>query len=199
MISALTCIQVLPPTPQMSSYSGDYVATLNRFGASCGLDAVTASAVHAVYPCNPEPPLTQPRAVPAMKRVTHSIHAECTLAIHAIAMHREWKYVELGISKGSCWMCQKFIHDVLAPHGVKFLVSYFHGKLQPGWMCPPLAAPHERKVMERLVSDTLMEIIERTLNRRRSDSFPLAETDWPGEGAVKEVAASDDLSWLGGL
>lgn len=80
----------------MSSCSEDHLATLNHFGA------ITASALHAVYPCTPEANLTQPRAVTAKKRVTHCIHAD--------AMHREWKYIELGISKGSC---EKFIHDVL--------------------------------------------------------------------------------------
>lgn len=199
LTSRLTCIQVRPPTPQISTYSEDYVATLNRFAVSCGLDPVTPGALHAAYPRNPDAHQRQPtRAVPAMQRVTHSVHAECTLAMHAIAMHCEWKFVELGISKGSCWLCEKFMHNVLAPHGVKFLVSYFHGKLQPGWTCPPLTAPHEETMIETVISDVLGEIVERTLNRRRSDSFPLAEIAGAGKGPVLEVSVEDDLLWLEG-
>lgn len=116
--------------------------------------------------------------------------------MHAISMNREWKYVELGVSKGSCWLCEKFL-DLVTPNGkVQFLVSGFHGKLQPGWLCPPLAAPLERTMIELVVSDALAEIVERTLNRRRSDSFPLEEIDGPLQSAVEEVFSEHDISWL---
>lgn len=54
-------------------------------------------------------------------KVTHSVHAECTLAMHAIAMKKEWKYVEIGVSKGSCWLCEKFLGLVRTPN-LQFLV-----------------------------------------------------------------------------
>lgn len=125
------------------------------------------------------------------------MHAECTLALHALGLRRDWKSVELGVSKGSCWLCEKFLRGVLAARGVEFLLSGFHGKLQPGWTCSPLATPRERALVHTLVADALGEIIERTLNRRRSDSFPLAEVDGPGQSAVEDVVTDDDLLWLG--
>lgn len=117
--------------------------------------------------------------------------------MHALNMRRDWKFIELGVSKGSCWLCEKFLRVGLAARGVEFLVSGFHGKLQPGWTCPPLATQHEREIVETLVADSLGEIIERTLNRRRSDSFPLAEMDGPGQSGVEDPATDDDFLWFG--
>lgn len=88
------------------------------------------------------------------------------------------------------------VHVGLAARGVEFLVSGFHGKLQPGWTCPPLAKQHEREIVETLVADALGEIIERTLNRRRSDSFPLVEMNGPGQSVVEDPATVDDFLYF---
>lgn len=44
--------------------------------------------------------------------------------MHAIAMKKEWKYVEIGVSKGSCWLCEKFL-GLVRTYNLQFLVSNF--------------------------------------------------------------------------
>lgn len=47
-----------------------------------------------------------------------------------------------------------------------------------------------------VVAEALEQIIERTLNCRRSDSFPLSEMDGESQPAVEDQFKDDDLSWL---
>lgn len=113
-------------------------------------------------------------------------------------MKKQWNYVEIGVSKGSCWLCEKFL-GLVRTHNLQFLVSNFHGKLQPGWTCPVSTGEDERGRMERLVAEALEEIVERTLNRRGSDSFPLAEIDEESQSGGDDGLTDDDLSWLLGI
>jgi len=49
--------------------------------------------------------------------VTTSVHCECIIAVHMLRKYLERenaiqitpKYVEIGISKRSCWFCQKYL------------------------------------------------------------------------------------------
>lgn len=174
-----------------TNISTNNTAILNQYGATCGLSPVTPESLKAVYPGAS----TGENAKHPTQRVTHSVHAECTLAMHALAMRRDWTYVELGISKGSCWLCEKFL-AYLKCYKVNFLVSRFHGKLQPGWTCPRGVSAEDDVVVANIVGEALQEIIERVLNRRRSDSFPL-----PGgelENVGREGFSDDDFEWFAG-
>lgn len=77
---------------------------------------------------------------------------------------------------------------------MQFLVTGYHGKLQPGWVCPPDASPQDSDVVAALVGNALKEIIKRVLNRRRSDSFPHAESD--AEKSAGRAGFDDDLEWV---
>lgn len=115
--------------------------------------------------------------------------------MHALAMCKDWSYVEIGVSKGCFWLCEKFL-DHLRARGLQFLVTGFHGKLQPGWMCPPTASAQDGDAVAALVADALKEIVERVLNRRRSDSFPHAESDGESKGVGRVQYDDDDLQWM---
>lgn len=171
--------------------SCDHLATLNRHGANCGLDPIGGSSLKAVYP---SANLGDDRH----QRVTHSVHAECTLAMHALAMRKDWTYVEIGVSKGSCWLCEQFL-DHMRRFNVTFLVSNFHGKLQPGWTCPPGVAESDKEAVACFVGEAVLEIIERVLNRRRSDSFPHAASDDGASKTLPDSPVVDDLGWVSGL
>lgn len=114
--------------------------------------------------------------------------------MHALAMHKEWTYVEIGVSKGSCWLCEQFLDQM----PLNFLVSHFHGKLQPGWTCPVGVAQSDRDIVEGAVGHSLQEVIERVLNRRRSDSFPHAGSDDEVSNSVPDGIVADDLGWVNG-
>lgn len=132
----------------------------------------------SAYPGATIPSVTQKDTL----TVTHSVHAECTLAMYMISTHPDWNYIELGVSKGSCWMCEKLLDHLHQSRGTNFLVSNFHGKLQAGWVCPPqdVGAQDVAGQSRRIVAAALEEIIEHAHNRRRSDSFPRLEADSTG-------------------
>lgn len=117
--------------------------------------------------------------------------------MHALAMRKDWTYVELGVSKGSCWLCERFL-DQMRRFKVTFLVSHFHGKLQPGWTCPAGVAQSDRDMVEGVVRHSLQEIIERVLNRRRSDSFPHIGSDAGVSNRAPDDIVGDDLGWVNG-
>lgn len=77
-----------------------------------------------------------------------------------------------------------------------FLVSNFHGKLQPGWTCPASVGGMVRDSVEGIVRDAVREILEKVLNRRRSDSFPHDESDGEKKRNVRDGYKDDDLDWL---
>lgn len=184
----------MPPQAQsITNISNDVVATLNRYGASCGLDPVTGSNLKAVY----TNAFTGENAKTPVQRVTHSVHAECTVAMHALGMGKDWTYVEIGVSKGCCWLCQQFLAQ-LRRSKVNFLVSRFHGKLQAGWTFPPTVGDLDRVLVEGVVGHALQEIVERVLNRRRSDSFPHSESEDEIEESQPEDG-DDDLGWVNGV
>lgn len=59
-------------------------------------------------------------------------------------------------------------------------------------------AESDRSVVEGAVGDALLEIIERVLNRRRSDSFPHAVSDDEVGSGVPDSLVVDDLGWVNG-
>lgn len=177
----------------MTTYlSSDHLATINRHGANSGLDPITGSGLQALYPH-----ATLGDSASGTKRVTHSVHAECTLAMHALSTHKERSYIEIGVSGGSCWLCGQFLTR-LRRGAVCFLVSNFNVKLQPGWTCPPDAAREDRVEVEGVVGAALLEIVERVLNRRRSDSFPHALSDDEVAASIQDCLVTDDLGWVNG-
>lgn len=170
--------QVTPQPPSTTLYPKDYIVILNRFAAERGLQPLTMETLRGAYPGATMPSVSQKDTL----AVTHSVHAECTLAMYMILMRPDWNYIELGVSKGSCWMCEKLLQHLHQSRGTNFLVSNFHGKLQSGWVCPPLVVGvlDIAGQSSRIVAAALEEIIEHSHNRRRSDSFPRLEADSTG-------------------
>lgn len=63
-------------------------------------------------------------------------------------------------------------------------------------MCPPDATRQDSDAVVALVADALKEIIEHVLNRRRSDSFPHAESDGESKRVGRVGYDDDDLQWM---
>ena len=83
--------------------------------------------------------------------LTASVHCECTVAIHMFQkLSGIWatpRSVDIGISKYSCWFCQKYLEFVLqSSWGMKFIVTGYQGKIQAGWI-PPEHGPTSSYIM----------------------------------------------------
>jgi hypothetical protein len=115
-------------------------------------------------------------------KVTTSVHCECTIAVHMLrkflerqnTVHRTRpKFIGIGISKYSCWLCEKYIEFLVQSNAfVRFTVAGYQGKIQSGWKPPSHGPPSARSSMTELLKHEMDEILDTVERKRRSDSFP---------------------------
>jgi hypothetical protein len=107
--------------------------------------------------------------------VTMSVHCECTLAIRLLLEYANRrtppKFAEIGISKYSCWLCQKYLDFLFSASEMRFIVTGYQGKMQAGWI-PPHGPANARNDIIRLIQHEMDEILESVERKRRSDSHP---------------------------
>ena len=117
-------------------------------------------------------------------RLTMSVHCECSIASHMLRKLPESdfplemirpRHIEIGISKYSCQMCEKYMECLAQTcSSTRFVVSGFQGKIHAGWK-PPRDPPSVLSKMAELVRQEADEILETVDRKRRSDSFPRNE------------------------
>ena len=112
--------------------------------------------------------------------LTTSVHCECTVAIHMfqkISEKVDWRTprsVDIGVSKHSCWFCQKYLEFVLQSFWrTKFVVTAYQGKIQAGWIPPEHGPTSALNNVAMLLNHEMDEILECVEQKRRSDSFPI--------------------------
>lgn len=110
-------------------------------------------------------------------RITVSAHCELTLALHMLNSPWKPRTVEIGVSKGLCWLCQKFVKYLNASGLIHVVVSQNHGKIHAGWKTPPDTPSEIESRMQRLVEQEIEELRAMIISQRRSDSFPEEERD----------------------
>lgn len=88
------------------------------------------------------------------------------------SLGKNWKYVEIGVSKGSRWLCEMFLTSRLFP--LVFHLRNIHGKPQPGWTLPLSCDAEIQVYMIRLLDEELEEVLMKSYNsmpvRSGSDS-----------------------------
>ena len=104
--------------------------------------------------------------------ITVSAHRELTLALYAYNSPSKPKTVEIGVSKGLCWLCQKFVEYLNATGAINVVVSANHGKIHTGWRMPTDIPSEIEFKMRQLVNLEVNELHARIFARRLSDSFP---------------------------
>lgn len=105
----------------------DYLEILNRFAAQRNLPEASYKTLLSAHLHRTDPPTGAGKQT---QSVTHSVHAECTLAVYMASLGRPWSNIEIRCSKGSCWLCESYLKRNQA--GLAFHVRNVHGKLQPG-------------------------------------------------------------------
>ncbi|KAL0631007.1 hypothetical protein Q9L58_010143 [Maublancomyces gigas] len=165
-------IHPAPGTAQLAAtMPKDYLTILNRFATERNLPTATYATIAAAYPiCTPAPTAGKP-----LQSVLHSVHAECTLAVYLTSLGRPWTNIEIGCSKGSCWLCEFYLSHTQA--GLAFHVRNVHGKLQPGWTMPEGGDAMVEKSLRELVVNEVIEVMHKAHNGTRGDSQPRSESD----------------------
>lgn len=149
----------------------DYLKILNRFTAEKNLPKATYETLAKAYPLCTAPSTRGKRSQP----VTQSVHAECTLAVYLASLGRPWTNVEIGCSKGSCWLCESYLRHKQS--GLAFHVRNVHGKLQPGWTMPEGGDVMVESYLRTLVEGEVVEVLHKAQNAKRGDSQPRSESD----------------------
>lgn len=178
--SSLTKSQAAVPQPHQLTFPADFLLILNQCATEKRLPQVDYPALTKAYPSQ------SPFAVDmkSVQPVTQSVHAECSLAVYLTTLDRTWEQIEIGCSKGSCWLCEMYLNQYCSI--LKFYFSNLHGKLQPGWTIPVGGDPVSRQRILDLVDDAVLEVLHRTNNSKRSDSEPRSGSE---SDEKKKVAA----------
>jgi len=87
------------------------------------------------------------------------------------------RYFEIGVSKHSCWFCEKYLeYFVQSSSGfhlkMKVLMTGYQGKLHPGWKLPANGPLNAAIKMNDLLRREMDEILKRVEQERMSDSGP---------------------------
>jgi len=105
------------------------------------------------------------------------------------------KFVEIGISKHSCWLCEKYLEFLMQSSGfdkLRLVVTGYQGKIHSGWMAPPNGPINALCSMACLIRGELDEISENVEREIRSDSFP---RDSSGDDEEPKMGAKSENIW----
>lgn len=148
-----------------AGFINDHPGFINNNATEKGLETISAADLSERYPD------VKNMALTGSSQITVCDHCKVKLALHVTSLRR-LQYLELGISKGCCWLCQKFLEQLMLHIQTRFIFSQNSGKLHAGWRLPRNAPQEFKDYMESLVELEIMKVHHCALNRRRSDSFP---------------------------
>jgi hypothetical protein len=125
--------RVKPPELVAHLVPRNFLHAINPYADSTNARRVELEELITTYPSmrNVEP-------AEGIASVTTSVHSECTIAVHMIQefLGHHLQIVDIGISKYSCWFCQRYLELLMSVAKTRFVVAGYQGKLQAGWMPP---------------------------------------------------------------
>lgn len=108
--------------------------------------------------------------------VRQTVHCECRLALALQARHI--RPIEIGLSKGSCYLCAEFL-AALSGSSASIFVTNSHDKTYGGWAFPlPLSHPEASRIytyMRECLQKQIQALQQFVQERRLSDSLPASE------------------------
>lgn len=172
----------------------DYLPIVNSYAIERNIPTISYDTLKNAYP---DTTSLAPEDAHRSQGVTYSVHAECSVATFMASLSRPWEFVEIGCSKGSCWLCERYLR---LDTRLKFHVSNVNGQLKPGWMIPPRGDARVNTQVVELVGDELEEIVLRAVGSKRGGSEPRSESNSANEAKeeVEDDAAPSTgmLYWL---
>lgn len=122
-----------------------------------------------------------------------SVHCELTVAMHKMKrLGNNLSPIEIGVSKHCCYMCGTFIGKINESCKQKLLVSGLQGKAHAGWRFPPETPLDLQRAITNLVRKEVDELRYFADSKRRSDSFPTADSEDEDRADDREIELSED-------
>jgi len=127
----ISFVEVLPPERVRVTVSSNFLDISNSCASSKGEDRVQWNQLTAAFPVlkdHVEPPQGE-------RAITTSVHCELTIAAHLFQKYKDVKArrtFDIGISKRTCWLCQRYLNFLGQSCGMRFIFSKYHGKIYPG-------------------------------------------------------------------
>jgi hypothetical protein len=145
--------EIRPPQPRNVEVTRNVVQILNNLAGELGYDEITA----ADYTKEFELPVYEDGET---QKITVSSHCELTLALHFYEkMTRSKDFMEMGVSKGCCWLCEQFL-ETLSRQEKKLVVEVSHnqGKIHAGWGMPDKTPSTVAEKMLQIIDQRLCNI-----------------------------------------
>lgn len=168
----------------------DYLSIVNSHAVERNIPTISYDTLKNAYP---DTTSLAPEDAHRSQSVTYTVHAECTVAMFMASLSRPWEFVEIGCSKGSCWLCEQYLG---LDTRLKFHVSNVHGKLQPGWTIPPGGDVQVDTQVVESIGDEFEEIVLRAVGSKRGDSEPRSGSDSDHEEKNEATPSTGVLYWM---
>ena len=185
---SISFTEIKPPRPKVVEISENIIKILNYNAQKYGLDVIEAAEYEERFSQS-----VQENDKP--QQITISSHCELTLALHFYEkMTGKQHFMKMGISKGCCWMCQKFIDAMSQPNREKRVVvamHHNHGKIHAGWGMPDKTPSDVAEEMKNTVTGSLLEIQQTVIDRRIGYSF--SGDNYPDSSSGSDQDAEIDL------
>lgn len=127
-----------------------------------------------------------------LTKVTISCHCELNIVLHVAWFSPSPANVEIGISKGLCWLCEQYVKHFSDQANIRILVSQYQGKVHAGWMLPPRSPDYMKQKMRTVIDQEINELREQIIWRRRSNPFPFFDTNTSDQSIYSSQA---DVPW----
>lgn len=120
-----------------------------------------------------------------------SVHCELRVAMHMIKSSAETPApIEIGVSKQCCYLCGKFLEKINKHCQKQFVVSVLQGKAYAGWRFPPETPLDLQRAIDQLVTKEVDELRRFADSKRRTNSFPTADSRDEARSHDRKIAVS---------
>lgn len=157
----ISMLEIRPPQPRVVQVTRNVVQILNDHAKKTRFEEMNAADFVDSF----QEPVHE-NGKPHM--ITVSSHCELTLALHFYeTMTRSKNFIEMGVSKGCCWLCQHFL-DSLSRQKKQVVVKVSHNqvKIHAGWGMPDKTPRSVAEKMLQIIDHELCDI-HRTVEARR--------------------------------
>lgn len=182
--TSISFIEIKPSQPRVVQISESTLKILNDNARVHDLDDIDAVEYKKRFS---QPVQENDKPQP----ITVSSHCELTLALHFYEkMTGKQHSMEMGVSKGCCWMCENFLDTIAQPKRERRLVvavSHNQGKVHAGWGMPDKTPSDVAEKMIDNVTTSLLKLQQDVIDRRVSDSHPAGSSPLGPSGLDQPV------------
>lgn len=182
--------EICPPEPVIREVPKDIVKIIKVDAKIGQYDEVTIADLVRKHP-------NQEHVQEGVQKVTLSCHCELSVALHLFESSLSFPCsVEVGISKGLCWLCQQFLKSLASLRNFRVACTQNQGKIHVDWIMPTASPPKVADVMKDIIEREIIDVREGILARRRGDSFASETRDPLTDKDDKFINISNNASRL---